>query len=88
MHTQTQTHTDTHTHTHTHSVTHTYAHTQRIERRVEIIVLQAYRDVVAERMHIRKVLKSLITMWIDKGRRHVFSNVSFPYHYYILKSPF
>jgi hypothetical protein len=39
-------------------------------------------------MHIRKVLKSLITMWIDKGRRHVFSNVSFPYHYYILKSPF
>ena len=54
---------------------------------MEIIVLQAYRDLVSERVHIRKVLKSLIGMWIDKGRRHAFSIVRSHIIINILKSP-
>ena len=47
----------------------------RIERRAEIMVLQAYRDVVAERVHMRKVLKQILAMWIDKGRRAGFRSL-------------
>jgi len=50
----------------------------RIERRCEILVLQAYRDVVAERVHVKRVLQGILKMWIDKGRRAGFRSL---WHY-------
>ena len=41
----------------------------RIQRRSEIGVLQAYRQVVAQRVHMNKTLRSILQMWIDKGKR-------------------
>lgn len=41
----------------------------RIDRRGEILVFQAYANIVAERVHMKKVLQNILKMWIDKGRR-------------------
>jgi hypothetical protein len=41
----------------------------RIQRRCEIAVLQQYRQVVAQRVHMKKTLRSMLQMWIDKGKR-------------------
>ena len=41
----------------------------RIARRTEILVLQAYRDLVADRARVRRLLARVLALWLDRSRR-------------------